>query len=247
MNKYYFFLDETGDHGLTYIDPNFPLFLLCGCLFSENVLVKAKELINGFKKKYFRTDDVILHSRDIRKCNGAFQVLFDMNLKKSFYEDLNNLMKNLQFKIICSAINKDEYIKRYGRGAHDPYHISFSFIMERLVFCTDKIDKKAEIVIMPEMRGRREDTLFISHYNSVMDSGTYHVTSSRFKNRVKHLKFCKKRDNVAGSQIADLTAYPLARYVLNPKEPYIPFEMIKEKIYCNPNGEIDGFGLKVFP
>ncbi len=79
------------------------------------------------------------------------------------------LKNSLHFKIICSAINKDEYIKRYGKGAHDPYHISFSFIMERLVFCTDRIDKNAEIVIMPEMRGKREDKLFISHYNSVMD------------------------------------------------------------------------------
>lgn len=121
MNKYYFFLDETGDHGLTYVDPNFPLFLLCGCLFSENELLKATELINRFKRRYFRTEEVVLHSRDIRKCNGAFQVLFDLDLKKSFYDDLNNLMKSLQFKIICSAINKDEYIRRYGKGAHDPY------------------------------------------------------------------------------------------------------------------------------
>jgi len=28
--KYYFFLDEAGDHGLAYVEPNFPLFLLSG-------------------------------------------------------------------------------------------------------------------------------------------------------------------------------------------------------------------------
>jgi len=33
--KYFFFLDETGDHGLDFIDKNFPLFLLCGCLIRE--------------------------------------------------------------------------------------------------------------------------------------------------------------------------------------------------------------------
>jgi hypothetical protein len=26
-NKYHLFLDETGDHGLSFIDKNFPLFL----------------------------------------------------------------------------------------------------------------------------------------------------------------------------------------------------------------------------
>jgi len=30
--KYYFFMDETEDHGLSFVDPNFPLFLLCGVL-----------------------------------------------------------------------------------------------------------------------------------------------------------------------------------------------------------------------
>ena len=36
--KYHLFLDETGDHGLTHIDKNFPVFLLCGCLFSDQEL-----------------------------------------------------------------------------------------------------------------------------------------------------------------------------------------------------------------
>ncbi|KKR97374.1 MAG: hypothetical protein UU48_C0017G0010 [Candidatus Uhrbacteria bacterium GW2011_GWF2_41_16] len=49
MHKYYFFLDETGNHGLTYVDPNFPLFLLCGCLFNENELLKAKEPYISFE------------------------------------------------------------------------------------------------------------------------------------------------------------------------------------------------------
>ena len=120
MAKHYFFLDETGDHGLTYVDPNFPLFLLCGCLFNEKNLLKAKKQINEFKMTYFKTEEVILHSRDIRKCEGAFQILFDMNLKKSFYEDLNSIMKDLQFKIICSAINKEEYIKRYRKRFRQP-------------------------------------------------------------------------------------------------------------------------------
>jgi len=44
--KYHFFLDETGDHGLSYIDRNFPLFLLCGCLFREDSLLAGKSNAN---------------------------------------------------------------------------------------------------------------------------------------------------------------------------------------------------------
>ena len=42
---YYLYLDETGDHGLSYIDHNFPIFLLCGCLFEQNEIENIEEKI----------------------------------------------------------------------------------------------------------------------------------------------------------------------------------------------------------
>lgn len=50
-----------------------------------------------------------------------------------------------------------------------------------------------------------------------------------------------------GLQVADLCAYPLARHVLCPQVPYVPFETIKNKIYCSEKGEFEGWGLKQFP
>ena len=63
--------DETGDHGLTYIDKNFPLFVLCGCLFRDEALKKVEEKIDALKLKFFKSKDVVLHSREIRKCEGG--------------------------------------------------------------------------------------------------------------------------------------------------------------------------------
>lgn len=85
MNKFYFFLDETGDHSLSFIDKNYPIFLLCGCLFSEGELQKLTGQINEFKIDFFKSSSAILHSREIRKCEGSFQILFDENIKKDFY------------------------------------------------------------------------------------------------------------------------------------------------------------------
>ena len=97
--KYYFFLDETGDHGLSFVDPNFPLFLLAGCLFEETELKKLEEKVNKFKNIFFETKEVILHSRDIRKCEGSFQILFDLDLKKRFYEELNEALAQQKTRI----------------------------------------------------------------------------------------------------------------------------------------------------
>jgi hypothetical protein len=245
--KYHFFLDETGDHGLNYIDKNFPLFVLCGCLFSDSALTDIEQKIVAFKLKYFKTTDVILHSREIRKCEGAFQILFDLTLKDKFYADLNNILENADFKIIGAAVNKEEHIKKYGKGADDPYALSLSFILERLIFCLDTLDSKATVDIKAEERGKKEDTMLLAHYNTVFDRGSYYVTAQRLQERVKGFKFFGKRDNAIGLQIADLCAYPLARYLLNPNVPYVPFNVVKSKIYCDGKGDFKGRGLKVFP
>ena len=52
-NKYHLFLDETGDHGLSFVDKNFLLFLLAGCLFDDTELSKIEKEINNFKEEFF--------------------------------------------------------------------------------------------------------------------------------------------------------------------------------------------------
>ncbi|MEW6025910.1 MAG: DUF3800 domain-containing protein [Planctomycetota bacterium] len=245
--KYYFFLDETGDHGLSYVDKNFPLFLLCGCLFREDHLKETVDKINAFKQKYFKTTEVFLHSREIRKCEGTFQILFNLDIKAGFYNDLNEIIEKGIFQIIGAGINKEEHIKKYGRGAKDPYSLALSFIIERLIFCLDVPDKDAIIEICVEERGRKEDQRLISDFNSILDRGTFYITSQRLQYKIKKIEFYSKKDNLIGLQIADLCAYPLARHILNPKEPYIPFKIIEKKIYCDKNGKYDGWGLKIFP
>lgn len=191
--KYYFFLDETGDHGLSYVDKNFPIFLLCGCLFNEDALRKTEARLNDFKRKYFKTTEAILHSREIRKCEGAFQILFDLSLKENFYNDLNVILAEADFKIIGAAVNKEEHSKRYGKGAKDPYALSLSFVIERLIFCVDAMDKKDLVDIQSEKRGRKEDAMLLAHYNVVKDRGTFYVSASRMGQRLRSFKFFSKR------------------------------------------------------
>jgi hypothetical protein len=245
--KYFLFLDETGDHGLSYIDENFPLFLLCGCLIREDKLSELEQEIIEFKIKYFNTPDIILHSREIRRHEGSFQILFDLELKRMFYEDLNKIVSSASFIIIGSGINKIKHIKQYGRSAKNPYAISLSFIMERLIFCLDSLNKGARVNFRAEKRGKKEDELLLTHYNSIFDKGTYYVSKQRMQKTIASFRFHSKRDNIIGLQLADLCAYPLARYLLAPKVPYMPFDIIRGKIYSNRAGNFRGYGLKMFP
>ena len=245
--KYFCFLDETGDHGLTFIDKNFPILLLCGVIIREDYLRNVEGEVKRFKIKYFNTDEVILHSREIRKCEGPFQILFDLDLKAAFYKDLNSILSTSAYSLIGSGINKEKLIKKYGKVAKDPYSISLSFILERLIFFTDRIGIPSTLEVLVEERGKREDQALLSNFNAILDRGTHYITSERFKARIKRLAFHAKRDNIIGLQIADLCAYPLARHILNPQEPYIPFKIIDSKIYKSQKGRKMGWGLKIFP
>lgn len=238
------FLDETGDHGLTHIDPNFPLFLLCGCLFSDAALAEFDEEMKKLKMKYWSTTNVILHSREIRKCDGPFQILFDLSLKEHFYADLNALIEQANFTIVAAAINKEQYIKRYGKLAHDPYDMSLSSIMERLVFCLDEQQKDATAQLIFERRGFKEDTQLMAHFNAIRDVGTYLVHAGRMQQRITGCGFHPKRENVAGLQCADLCAYPLARSLVLKGEPSMAAEIVSKKLFHAGSQEN---GFKVFP
>ncbi|WP_445732706.1 DUF3800 domain-containing protein [Mariniflexile sp.] len=132
--KYYLFLDESGDHGLKTIDKVFPIFLLCGILISEENYKLIRNEINQIKTEFWNNMNVIFHSRDIRKCNNEFQILFDLETKNKFYEAINNLVEKHQYDIIAASINKTEFIKKYGKLENDVYEISLSFILERQFF-----------------------------------------------------------------------------------------------------------------
>jgi hypothetical protein len=132
--KYYLFLDESGDHGLEKIDENFPVFLLCGILVSEENYKIVKEKINKIKLEFWNNNNVVFHSRDIIKCNNEFQIFFDLDLKKRFYKAVNNLISINNYKIIFSSISKLAFIKKYGKLENDVYEIALSFVLERAVF-----------------------------------------------------------------------------------------------------------------
>jgi len=73
--KYCLYIDESGDHGLVNLDANFPVFLLCGMLVAEDSYVAMRDEVNTIKRSFWGNKTVILHSRDIRKCQKEFQIL----------------------------------------------------------------------------------------------------------------------------------------------------------------------------
>jgi hypothetical protein len=241
--KYHLFIDECGDHGLANVDPGFPVFVLCGVIFSEQDYEVFRQRMNDLKKEIWGSIGVIFHSRDIRKCEKEFQILFDLEKKKLFYEKINDIVAESNYTIISAVIQKEKFIQKYGRLGN-VYSISLSFILERSIFFLDKRPKPVELEINVEKRGKNEDTDLLRHYNEVYDRGTGYVRPERIHAYKTRLKFTSKKDNINGLQLADLVAYPIARHLIEPDRVNPAFDLLSRKLYEEGGAR---YGLKVFP
>ena len=226
--------------------PTFPIFTLCGILIRNDRIAYVEEQLNNLKQMFWGDRKIILHSRDIRKCQNGFEKLFDLDVKQRFYEVVNQLLSQRDIYVIVScSILKEPYIRQFGK-LNDVYGLSLSFILERAIFCIDNqcSEKNGCITAIVERRGKREDRNLRNYYHQLLEKGTYWVTTDRMKDRMDRLDFKWKTDDVAGLQIADLIAYPLTRYVLNPKAVNPAYDVLKENIFREDDKLM---GLKIFP
>lgn len=246
--KYYLFLDESGDHGLDQIDEGFPVFVLSGVLFSHESYLSFKKEFDSLIKNFWNDKKVLLHSRELRRCEKEFSILLNLETKNKFYQQLNSLIRESDYTIISAGINKKAYINEYGRLASDPYEIALSFVIERTIFKLDSImtdtDKNLEIII--EKRGKLEDKKLEAHFNKLIAHGTAYVKSSRLHYYKMRIHFRSKQDYIKGLQLSDLIAYPIARYILDQDRANPAFDILKSKIYSSSSGNY-WYGLKIFP
>lgn len=240
------FLDETGDHSLSTIDPGFPVFVLTMMIVEpKNYIAQIVPNICQLKVDYWGHEGVVLHSRDIRKAQGPFAFLRNRDLTQQFYERINQIMTQSQYTIISIAVRKDRHFKKYGEQANNPYELAMEYGLERLIYFLEQHLEK-DIVLIAESRGKKEDADLQLAFLRIVNNGTWYCSRDRFKQFDFRLEFVGKPYNVAGTQLADLAGYPIARWIIDPKAPNPPFDIVRSRIMR----KIDtGYmlGLKIFP
>lgn len=131
ISKKILYLDESGDHSLELIDPQYPVFVLGGVILdSEYVDSQLDEALNAFKKDIFGQTDIIIHTSDITRNRNGFECMKDLSFRSEFYSRLNNLMRELDYQVIACAIRKDDHASRYGMGAIDPYMLALHVLSD---------------------------------------------------------------------------------------------------------------------
>lgn len=244
---HYLFIDESGDPSLASINEDFPVFVLFGVLFTDEAYQKMSRDVISLKEEMFGASGVILHGREIRKCEGVFSKLFDLDFKEDFYKKINMLIGSSDFIAVAAVIDKQAFVNQYGRLADDPYELSLTFLLERMLMETDN-NTEAKISVIIESRGKKEDDILRRRYEELLGKGSGFILPERFCARFsKTPDFRKKRENDIGLQIADLCAYPVARHFIRPDEPYPPYDIVESKLRKGKEGCCNGYGLKRFP
>lgn len=243
FSDYIVYVDESGDHSLESINPEYPVFVLAFVIFhKQDYTRQIVPAIQQFKFKYFGHDILVLHEREIRKSEHPFHILQNPNIRQQFLADLSQLMDEAPLTLVASCIDKRKFLGKHGQD-HNPYHYAMAFGLERVFYFLQEHgqkDRKTHLVF--EMRGTREDEELELEFRRLLDS-----TQVKGMAPALDIVFADKKTNSAGLQLADMVARPIGRHLINPAQENRAYQVLQKKFRRNKNGEIQGWGLKCYP
>lgn len=241
FSDYIVFVDESGDHNLEKINPEYPIFVLAFCIFTKESYMRLCSDVQKFKFKWLGCDSIILHERDIVKPQGPFTLLRNPHLREGFLSDLSDIMQSADMHVITAIINKERHKQKYV-NPHNPYHLSLLFCMERLsdYLLGRNQSEKATNVIFEQRGGKanggEEDQLLELEFRRICD-GEHQLNARQMPGMV--FKLLPKVSNSIGLQIADLMARPIGLHWHRPAQPNRAFDIIRKKFAPN--------GVRAFP
>ena len=239
------FLDESGDHNLSIIDPQYPLFVLGGVIVDKDYAEgEMTEKLNRFKRDILGDESLVLHTADIVRNRNGFERMKDTAFREHFLKELNALMRELRYLVIACVIRKEKHLAQYGVAALDPYLLSLDVLVER--FCMEIGNVSGGGMIVAEKRNPTLDHQLEIDWLNLKIQGTRFMQANQIERRILGLNQRAKSECLAGLQLADLVVSPIGRHTLN-KPDREDFKIVESKLRRNAQGEYEGYGLIVLP
>ena len=242
------YVDESGDHSLESIDPEYPVFVLALCIFHKrHYAEKIVPAVEKLKFNYFGHDSVVLHENEIRKQKGDFAFLSHLPTRLQFMDRLSSIMEASNFILIACVVDKVG-IRRHEGVGKNPYHIALGICLSALhEFLLEKGQEQLRTHVIVECRGKKEDGELELEFRRICDGENPDNRHLPFD-----IVFADKKTNLTGLQLADLVARPVGINYIRPAQANQAFELLKQKFYCDGGREqvgVDyvGVGLKIYP
>lgn len=243
FGDYVVYVDESGDHSMVDIDPQYPRFVLAFCVFPvEEYITVVVPAVERLKFDFFGHDMVILHEREIRKAVKPFDILLDARVRGPFIERMNELISKPRFGIVATVIRKQEFKDRVGADV-SPYNVALEYGLERVFLqlqMRGQVGKMTSVIF--EGRGKREDAALELEFRRIMDT-------TRMRGMAQTLRFecVSKKANSSGLQLADMVARPIGLKDLRPAQSNRAWDVVATKMVRSTRGQLNGYGLKIYP
>ncbi|MCK0713922.1 DUF3800 domain-containing protein [Chromohalobacter sarecensis] len=243
FGEYIVYVDESGDHGLRNINPDYPVFVLAFCIVhKQDYLAQIVPKIQELKFRYFGHDMIVLHEAEIRKARKPFDILLNPNVRRDFMGDLSGIIESSPFTLIASCIDKVQFSYKHGVDGN-PYHVAMEFGLERVFMELQRLGQRGQLThVVFEQRGLQEDQALELEFRRIMDRSRMEGLADTLD-----IVMASKKVNSAGLQLADMVARPIGRHLLNPEQPNRAFEILDGKFRRSRSGQVKGWGLKVYP
>lgn len=243
FGDYIVYVDESGDHSLKQINPEYPVFVLAFCILNkEAYLSEIVPRIQQLKFKYFGHDMVVLHEAEIRKSRPPFDILLNATIRNRFLNDLSSIIRDASFTLVASCIMKAPFKNRHGPD-HNPYHVAMEFGLERVFMELQSLGQRGRKThVVFEQRGLLEDQALELEFRRILDH-----TQMTGMAETLDIVLASKQVNSAGLQLADMVARPIGRHLLAPSQPNRAYDILQDKFRRSRQGQITGWGLKVYP
>lgn len=243
-SDYIIFADESGNPNLKSVDPNYPVFVFCCCVFPrQHYDAAVAPAVAALKASHFGSPNVILRSHPIRRRLPPFDFPDHPHRRAAFMGDLTRLITAADFTVIAAAVELNQFQQRYP----DASTVDYLAFRQCIIRLTDLLQSRGQhelaTTIVIESRGQQDDNALSQEYQTLRQSALdSEQTPPNFE-----LQFDPKGNNTAGVQIADLVAAPIGRHLASPQYQNRAWDIISAKLYQSPQGQTDEWGLIRLP
>lgn len=260
--RFRLFFDETGNGDLDAADksPNERYLSITGIVIRQDHhdghVTRRLNFLKGSLFGATKDNPLVLHRREIMRCEGRFSPLRNEHIRREFDSRLAAMIAECVAAAFTVSIDKLEHKQRYTVWQYSPYHYVMACLVERFVMWLEKHDRVGDV--MGEARNPTHDKHLRRAYERLYRHGNSYNAADRFQARLTtgDLKLVRKGADIAGVQLADALAHPAHRALkfAQLKEPqpedYGTFLVrILDRYWYDrhPERGIRGFGTKWLP
>src|SRR3989304_5818862 len=189
-------LDESGKASFEHPSK---LFVLSAVLVPESFRSKLNNKIKKIKKKFFKDEEIVFHSRDMSRKKGPFSILRDPKTETAFWSEFVSVLNNKDISLIFIITNKTKAVK-LGWQPKTILKRSYLRLLELFLIQLNKNKNKGKIIAESDPS---QDIYLIEAHN------THQAQNQSYRNNVTSISLVSKSNFDSEVQIADALA-PIA-------------------------------------